>query len=141
MQRLAIGALYGVIGLIVAIGLTFGAYALAGKDLAEPAKPVGAGGALAPEQTIGASPTQPGPDPEAQEQRQRERQRQRAHERRAERRAMQRRTQRAQELRATDDLGGSGSDDPADGTSGSDDHGGDSSGSDDSGSDDSGSDD
>lgn len=47
-RRLLIGAGYGVIGLIVAIGLTFSAYAVAGRDLAEPATPLGAGSALAP---------------------------------------------------------------------------------------------
>ena len=135
------GVGYAVIGLVVAIGLTMGAYALAGKDLSEPARPVGAGGALAPKVTATTGPS-PSDRREVRQQAQRERQRERIHDRKAAARQQQRQQQRQQEHASNATNGGGGSVDGGSGSddSGTDDHGG-SSGSDDSGSDDSGSDD
>lgn len=136
MQRIVVGILYGVIGLAVAVGLTFGAYALAGKDLSKPAEPVGAGGDLVPSEQASPSGV-PGQD---RQDLRRQRQRERIRERRADIRAQQRKEQRAQDRQdALDDHGGSGSDDSGASGSGSGDSSG--SGSDDSGSDDHGSDD
>lgn len=48
MKRFLIGFGYGIVGLVVATGLTLGTYAIAGQDLSRPAVPIGAGKALSP---------------------------------------------------------------------------------------------
>lgn len=48
MKRFLIGVGYGIVGLVVATGLTLGTYAIAGQDLSRPAQPIGAGKALTP---------------------------------------------------------------------------------------------
>ena len=39
MKRLLIGVAYALVGLVLAVGLTAGAYAIAGRDLSKPARP------------------------------------------------------------------------------------------------------
>ena len=39
MKRLLIAVLYAIVGLVVAVGLTAGAYAIGGRDLSRPARP------------------------------------------------------------------------------------------------------
>jgi hypothetical protein len=39
VKRLLIGVAYALVGLVLAVGLTAGAYAIAGRDLSKPARP------------------------------------------------------------------------------------------------------
>lgn len=57
MKRLLIGAGYAIAGLGLAVGLTFGAYAVAGRDLSKPARPVRVPAQLAPVEAIVPSPS------------------------------------------------------------------------------------
>jgi len=120
-KRFLIGAGYGVIGLVIAVGLTMGAYALAGRDLSQPARPVGAGNALAPKASATVTPSA---------QSQREARRERVRERKAELRKSRRQDRKSGPGSNGGPGSSSGSSSPS--GSGSDDH----SGSDDSGSDD-----
>ncbi len=56
MKRALIAAGYAIAGLVLAVGLTLGAYAVAGRDLSEPPQPVRVG-PLAPPQADDAGPT------------------------------------------------------------------------------------
>ena len=61
MRRIAIVAAWGLAGLVVALGLTVGAFAVAGQDIGEPATPPGLSlGSPAPEATDSPSS---GPSP------------------------------------------------------------------------------
>ena len=67
MKRYALAAAWAVGGIALAVGLTFSAYAVAGKDLSTPTRPVDPPTPLVPQDDDGPAPTVSAPELEGDE--------------------------------------------------------------------------